>query len=102
MPLSTIVVGGGIGGLSLAWELGRIGLSVIVLERAPGLATVGAGIIMNPNAMAVLEANGLAACVRSRSSQYLARDTSIPTSRKFTRPHGLAVAWRSWAMRPTP
>lgn len=75
MPLSTIVVGGGIGGLSLARELGRIGLSVIVLERAPGLATVGAGIIMNPNAMAVLEANGLAACVRSRSSQYLARDT---------------------------
>ena len=70
MPLSTIVVGGGIGGLSLARELGRSrGCPVIVLERAPrGSTTVGAGIIMNPNAMAVLEANGLAACVRSRSS----------------------------------
>jgi 2-heptyl-3-hydroxy-4(1H)-quinolone synthase len=75
MPLSTIVVGGGIGGLSLARELDRAGLSAVVLERAPKLATVGAGIIMNPNAMAVLEANGLAECVRSRSSPYLARDT---------------------------
>jgi 2-polyprenyl-6-methoxyphenol hydroxylase-like FAD-dependent oxidoreductase len=75
MPLSTIVVGGGIGGLSLARELGRAGLAVVVLERAPKLATVGAGIIMNPNAMAVLEANGLAECVRSRSAPYLARET---------------------------
>ena len=75
MSLSTIVVGGGIGGLSLARELGRAGLPVVVLERAPKLGTVGAGIIMNPNAMGVLEANGLAPCVRSRSSPYLARET---------------------------
>jgi len=75
MRLSTIVVGGGIGGLSLGRELALAGLSVVVLERAPKLATVGAGIIMNPNAMAVLEANGMASCVRSRSSPYLARDT---------------------------
>jgi 2-polyprenyl-6-methoxyphenol hydroxylase-like FAD-dependent oxidoreductase len=75
MPLSTIVVGGGIGGLSLARELGRAGLSVVVLERAAKLTTVGAGIIMNPNAMAVLEGNGLAECVRARSAPYLARDT---------------------------
>jgi 2-polyprenyl-6-methoxyphenol hydroxylase-like FAD-dependent oxidoreductase len=75
MPLSTIVVGGGIGGLSLARELGRAGLAVVVLERAAKLTTVGAGIIMNPNAMAVLEANGLAECVRARSAPYLARDT---------------------------
>jgi 2-polyprenyl-6-methoxyphenol hydroxylase-like FAD-dependent oxidoreductase len=75
MPLSTIVVGGGIGGLSLAHELSRLGLSVVVLERAAKLTTVGAGIIMNPNAMAVLEANGLAPCVRARSAPYLARDT---------------------------
>ena len=75
MSLSTIVVGGGIGGLSLARELVIAGLPVVVLERAPKLGTVGAGIIMNPNAMAVLEANGLASCVRSRSAPYLARDT---------------------------
>jgi 2-polyprenyl-6-methoxyphenol hydroxylase-like FAD-dependent oxidoreductase len=75
MRLSIIVVGGGIGGLSLARELVLAGLGVVVLERAPKLGAVGAGIIMNPNAMAVLEANGLASCVRARSAPYLARDT---------------------------
>ena len=68
-------MGGGIGGLSVARELAIAGPAVVVLERAPELATVGAGIIMNPNAMGVLEANGLASGVRSRSFPYLARDT---------------------------
>lgn len=90
MRLSTIVVGGGIGGLSLARELTIAGLPVVVLERAPKLATVGAGIIMNPNAMGVLEANGLAACVRSRSTPYLVRDTfdhrGRPLARRDYRP----------------
>jgi 2-polyprenyl-6-methoxyphenol hydroxylase-like FAD-dependent oxidoreductase len=71
----TLVVGGGIGGLSLAHELTRRGLPVTVLERAPKLEAVGAGIIMNPNAMAVLERNGLATCVRANSAPYLGRDT---------------------------
>ena len=73
--LSTLIVGGGIGGLSLARELVLRGLPVTVLERAPKLGAVGAGIIMNPNAMAVLEGNGLAGCVRVESCPYLARDT---------------------------
>jgi 2-polyprenyl-6-methoxyphenol hydroxylase-like FAD-dependent oxidoreductase len=85
MPLSTIVVGGGIGGLSLARELTIAGLPVVVLERASKLATVGAGIIMNPNAMGVLEANGLAACVRSRSAPYLVRDTFDDRGRPLAR-----------------
>src|SRR5262247_1879070 len=83
MRLSTIIVGGGIGGLSLARELALAGLPVVVLERAAKLTTVGAGIIMNPNAMAVLEANGLAQCVRSRSSPYLARDTLDQRGRRL-------------------
>lgn len=75
MALRTVVIGGGIGGLSLARELVMRGLPVTVLERAPKLGGVGAGIIMNPNAMAVLERNGLASCVRVESCPYLARDT---------------------------
>lgn len=74
-PLHALVVGGGIGGLSLARELTRRGLSVTVLERAPKLEAVGAGIIVNPNAMGVLEQNGLAACVRAQAGPYVARDT---------------------------
>ena len=73
--LSTLVIGGGIGGLSLARELANRGLPCTVLEKAPRIAPVGAGIIMNPNAMGVLERNGLAEGLRANSWPYLARDT---------------------------
>lgn len=69
------IVGGGIGGLSLARELALRGMKSTVLERAPQLNPVGAGIIMNPNAMRVLEKNGLADAVRRDSWPYLTRET---------------------------
>jgi 2-heptyl-3-hydroxy-4(1H)-quinolone synthase len=83
MALRTVVVGGGIAGLSLGRELIRRGLAVTVLERATKIATVGAGIIMNPNAMAVLEQNGLAAGVRAQSYPYLARETHDHRGRRL-------------------
>ena len=68
-------MGGGIGGLSAARELALRGIRATVLERAPQLNPVGAGIIMNPNAMSVLEKNGLADQVRRDSWPYLTRET---------------------------
>ncbi|WP_409495620.1 FAD-dependent monooxygenase [Amycolatopsis sp. cmx-11-12] len=50
-----IVVGGGIGGLSAAIGLHGIGWEVTVLERAPELTAVGAGISLWPNALRSLE-----------------------------------------------
>jgi 2-heptyl-3-hydroxy-4(1H)-quinolone synthase len=70
-----LVIGGGIGGLSLARELSLRGLRATVLEKAPQLNPVGAGIIMNPNAMRVLERNGLAEALRGDSWPYLSRET---------------------------
>lgn len=70
-----MIVGGGIGGLSLARELALRGIQSSVLERAAQLNPVGAGIIMNPNAMRVLERNGLAEAVRADSWPYLTRET---------------------------
>jgi len=75
MALRALVIGGGIGGLALARELSLRRLGVTVLERTATLSPVGAGIIMNPNAMAVLEANGLAAGLRAAGWPYLARET---------------------------
>lgn len=73
--ISTLVIGGGIGGLSLARELSRRNLPVTVLEKAPRLMPIGAGIIMNPNAMRVLERNGLAEALRADAWPYLRRET---------------------------
>jgi len=72
---TVLIVGGGIGGLSLARELAIRGVRASVLEKAPQLNPVGAGIIMNPNAMRVLERNGLADEVRRDSWPYLTRET---------------------------
>jgi 2-polyprenyl-6-methoxyphenol hydroxylase-like FAD-dependent oxidoreductase len=73
--MKVLIVGGGIGGLSLARELALRGIAATVLEKAPQLNPVGAGIIMNPNAMRVLERNGLADEVRRDSWPYLTRET---------------------------
>jgi 2-polyprenyl-6-methoxyphenol hydroxylase-like FAD-dependent oxidoreductase len=73
--MKVVVVGGGIGGLSAARELALRGIESRVFERAPQLNPVGAGIIMNPNAMRVLEKNGLADEVRRDSWPYLTRET---------------------------
>jgi 2-polyprenyl-6-methoxyphenol hydroxylase-like FAD-dependent oxidoreductase len=81
--LRTLVVGGGIGGLSLARELCCRGLAVTVLERTPAAAPGGSGIIMNPNAMRVLERNGLADRLRARGWPYLARETHDGRGRRL-------------------
>ncbi len=53
------VIGGGISGLAVARALALRGASVTVLEQAPEIAEVGAGLQISPNGFAVLQALGL-------------------------------------------
>lgn len=55
----TLVVGGGIGGLSVALALARVGREVHVLERASEFTELGAGLQFGPNAMRMLDRFGL-------------------------------------------
>ncbi|MCH0540837.1 FAD-dependent monooxygenase [Streptomyces sp. MUM 203J] len=57
--MKALVVGGGIGGLTAAIALRRAGHDVTVAERSPAFAPAGAGIILAPNATAVLAALGV-------------------------------------------
>ncbi|MEP1943830.1 MAG: FAD-dependent monooxygenase, partial [Sulfitobacter sp.] len=56
---NAIVVGAGIGGLTAAIALARRGVAVTVLEQAPKIREVGAGLQVSPNGLAVLRALGL-------------------------------------------
>jgi salicylate hydroxylase len=54
-----LVVGAGIGGLAAALALARSGWGVRVLERAPALGEIGAGLTLSPNSMRALDWLGL-------------------------------------------
>lgn len=61
----TVVVGGGIGGVTAALALTRIGHEVVVLERAGAPVDAGSGITLFPNAMAALDAIDVGDAVRA-------------------------------------
>ena len=58
-----LVVGAGIGGVTLALALRRAGFETVVYERAPAPREVGAGIVLWGNAIAVLRSLGVAEAV---------------------------------------
>ena len=62
-----LVAGGGIGGLSAALALARQGFRVKVLEQAPQIGEIGAGIQLGPNAFAAFDALGVGERARSRA-----------------------------------
>jgi 6-hydroxynicotinate 3-monooxygenase len=66
-PLSVAVIGAGMGGLSTAAALRRVGLEVTVYEQAARFARLGAGIQIGCNAMKVLRKLGLEARLRAGS-----------------------------------
>lgn len=65
----TIIVGGGIGGLAAALAAARRGHRVLVLERAPRFAELGAGIQIAPNGIHALARLGLGDRVRAIAVQ---------------------------------
>ncbi len=62
-----IIAGGGIGGLAVALALVRRGFTVKVLEQAPEIGEIGAGIQLGPNAFHAFDALGVGEKARSRA-----------------------------------
>ena len=62
-----MVAGGGIGGLAAALALVRQGFQVTVLEQAPEIGEIGAGIQLGPNAFHAFDALGVGDKARGRA-----------------------------------
>jgi 2-polyprenyl-6-methoxyphenol hydroxylase-like FAD-dependent oxidoreductase len=85
---SAIIVGAGIGGLTTAIALRRIGWSVTVLERAPIIAEVGAGLTLWPNAVRALEVLDLDKTIADRAVPTISRgNVRTPNGRWLRRNH---------------
>lgn len=65
MELKTIIAGAGIGGLSAALGLARVGCRVVILERSPALGEIGAGIQLGPNAFFAFDRLGILEAVKT-------------------------------------
>ncbi|MBD5787612.1 FAD-dependent oxidoreductase [Cellulosimicrobium terreum] len=62
---TTVVVGGGIGGLATALALRRSDRPVTLVEQAPEFGEIGAGLQLGPNATRILDSWGLLDAVRA-------------------------------------
>ena len=64
--MDVIIIGGGIGGLTLALALQRAGIACRVYEAAPEIKPIGVGINLLPHAMLELAGLGLEATLAAR------------------------------------
>lgn len=67
--VDAVVIGGGIGGLSTAIALRRIGMEVSVFERMPRLTEVGSGLTLWTNAMRALDRIGVGDVIAARGGR---------------------------------
>ncbi|MFI9583224.1 FAD-dependent monooxygenase [Streptomyces sp. NPDC052236] len=93
-----VVIGSGIGGLTAAVALCQSGWQVTVLERAPSLEPVGAGIGLAPNGQRALDVIGLGDDLRDLAAwqgdggmrnprgRWLARTSSAAAAERFGGP----------------
>jgi 2-polyprenyl-6-methoxyphenol hydroxylase-like FAD-dependent oxidoreductase len=89
MGLKVVVVGAGIGGLTAAVALRRVGFDVTVYERAAELREVGAGISLWANALRALDHLGAGDAVRAVCQPMVRSEVRVRAG------HAVAVRYRA-------
>ena len=93
-PLHIAVIGAGIGGLTAAACLRRIGIDVRIYEQARGFTRLGAGIQQAPNAIRVLYALGLKQKLLAQAFQPDSNDSRDHDTGNLTNAHPLGQSVR--------
>lgn len=89
LSLNVLIVGAGIGGLSIGFLLGRAGHNVTILEAASELGEVGAGIQVTPNMTKLL--------IRWGAGERLKAVAVVPQMLNLRRySDGEMVGWKLW------
>ena len=83
--MRVVIVGAGIGGLAAAVALRRIGVEALVLERAPSIREVGAGLSLWSNAVNALRELGLDTNVIAAASVFEQDLVQTPKGRRIAR-----------------
>ncbi|MEV5593752.1 FAD-dependent monooxygenase [Streptomyces sp. NPDC052496] len=91
---TAVIIGGGIGGLTAAVALHRQGWQVTVLERAPALEPVGAGIALAPNAQRALDTIEAGDAVRDMAAWQTEGQLRTPRGRRLARTDNAASVRR--------
>ena len=79
------IVGGGIGGLTLAVALRARGVDCQVFERAPRIEEIGAGLLLSPNAVRVIRALKMVDTLSRRSVVASSWEILNPAGRRLSR-----------------
>jgi 2-polyprenyl-6-methoxyphenol hydroxylase-like FAD-dependent oxidoreductase len=96
--MKVIVIGGGIGGLTTAIALRRVGIEAHVYERAPQIHEVGTGIPLWANA--IRDVLGLGGAIRTRTLSNAA--AGIRTWRGDTVSTVSTVIWKNSSAPQSP
>jgi len=106
-----VVVGAGVGGVTLAAVLTKIGVPCVVFERAGSLAEAGTGVQLSPNAIRPLFRLGIGPALRRHAVPIAAMEVrswrDIPISRTTLgdgcrNPSAAELAWTCPAAPPSP
>jgi len=91
LPLNIIIIGCGLGGLAAAFALGKAGHRVQIIESAPTIGEVGAGIQVTPNVSRILIRWGL--------GQHLKDIAVLPEAIALRRySSGELIGWTRWGV----
>jgi len=89
-----VVIGAGVGGLAAGLALQRRGWQVEIVERAPALEDVGAGLAVAPNALKALDRLGVGRRVREQAALQGAAGIQRPDGRWISRTDAAAAEAR--------